>query len=201
MPADFALANKLLRSIRLRLSQRLSTIEVQSGTPPRRRALAEYEAIWAQLGELQEMDDPKSLVTRAYHLVLGREPNSGEFDYYTSQLRSGLSTKDLLATLASSPEGRAAGMELVEYFLRGGQLGEPEMVELEAFDGSEFIAMLYRFIIRKHPDDTAIRQWVQLMDKGRLTKRQVIEIFQNTQEPLRLEREPLKRSSRTAIAP
>jgi hypothetical protein len=199
MPADVALANKLLRSIRLRLSQRLSSIEGQSATRSRRRTMAEYEAIWEQLGELHEMDDPNSLVTRAYHLVVGREPDSGEFDYYTSRLRSGLSTKELLATLASSPEGRAAGMELVGYFLRRGQLGEPETAELENFDGSEFIAMLYRVIIRQHADDTAIGQWLQLMDKGRLTKRQVIEIFQDTHEPTRLEREPLKHSSRTAI--
>jgi hypothetical protein len=162
--------------------------------------MAEYEAIWAQLAELHEMDDSNSVVTRAYRLIVGREPDSGEFDYYTSRLRSGLSTKEFLAILASSPEGSRDGRELTAYFLRRGQLSEPGIATLEGFDGPEFITMLYRIIIREHPDDTAIGQWVQLMDKGPLTKRQVIEIFQDTHEPPRLEPQSLKGSSRTAIA-
>jgi hypothetical protein len=200
MSADVALANKLLRSIRLRLSQRLSSIEVQRGTSPRRRALAEYEAIWAQLGQLHEMDDPKSLVTRAYHLVLGREPDSGEFEHHTSRLRSGLSTKEFLAVLASSPECSRGGRELTACFLKRRQLGEPELAALRGFDGPEFITVLYLIIIRQHPDDTAIAQWIQLMDKGRLTKPQVIEVFQATDEHLGPEPQPLKNSSRAAIA-
>ena len=200
MPVDVALANKLLRSIRSRLNERLSSIEVQSSVHTRHRTMAEYEAIWAQLGELHEMNDPNSVVTRAYHLLLGREPDSAEFDYYASNLRRGLSTKEFLAILASSPEGSQSGRELTACFLKTRQLGEPEIAALQGFDGPEFITMLYRIIIRQHPDDAAIGQWVQLMDEGRLTKRQVIEIFQDTDEPPRLERQPLKHSYSTAMA-
>jgi len=182
MPVDVALANKLLRSIRSRLNERLSSIEVQSSVRTRHRTMAEYEAIWAQLGELHEMDDPNSVVTRAYRLLFGRAPDSAGFDLYTSRLRSGLSTKQLLGILASSPEGHEAGIELVGCLLKRGQLSEPEIAELKKFDGSEFIAMLYRLIMWQRPDDPEIGQWVRLMDKGGLTKRQVIEIFQSSCE-------------------
>ena len=82
---------------------------------------------------------------RLYQVALGREPDSGGFDYWVTLLRGGMSVETAAGGFTSSPEFQSTYGSL---------------------DDTQFVTLLYNNALHRAPDPGGLSYWLNLLSTG-----------------------------------
>ncbi len=104
-------------------------------------------------------------IVRLYVALLRRVPDSGGFDYWVGQRRNGQSLEAIAAFFQSSSE----------FLADNASLGD-----------AEFVTLLYHNVLERTPDSAGLAFWVDLLQRGAVTRAAVTLAFSESPEFLRL---------------
>jgi hypothetical protein len=140
-------------------------------------------------------DDVHKFVTNAYKQILRRDPDPGGYRYYVDVLRTRrLDKAQIIAALLSSEEARArrvriAGLgwvlsevpKMLDEMREGASI-TCDVADREGATDEEFVADLYRKILRREPNPEGASLWLELLRSGSLTRREAVVCFLKTGE-------------------
>src|SRR5690606_2897499 len=98
---------------------------------------------------------------RLYRATLGREPDADGLANWTSKLTDGLTLFEVVAGFTNSPEFRA-------------RYGDTTT--------AEFVTLLYRNVFDRDPDPSGYAGWTGALERGQMTRSQVVTHFSQSQE-------------------
>ncbi len=150
---------------------------------------------WCDVEVLMRLER-EDFVRGAYRALLRREPEWFGLEQWVKALQSNAVTKlQIIRGIAESPEGKHNNVRLVGLDWRAyaeskpAGAGEelPPMVvqdrrDFECFDGRRLIEALFRVVLGREPEESGVAPWLEILQSGRLSKREVITAFLNTEE-------------------